>query len=71
MHNHLAWYRSEVFLSALFAPRTHVSCCDGYCGGHDQEFGLKFCAVVKETEPELFKAMRWAEAGGLDPGELG
>ena len=27
-----------------------------------KEFGLKFCAVVKETEPELFKAMRWAEA---------
>ena len=26
------------------------------------EFGLRFCAVVKETEPELFKAMRWAEA---------
>ena len=23
------------FLSALFAPRTHVSCCDGYGGGHD------------------------------------
>ena len=27
-----------------------------------KEFGLKFCAVVKETERELFKAMRWAEA---------
>ena len=27
-----------------------------------KEFGLKFCAVVKETEPESFKAMRWAEA---------
>ena len=27
-----------------------------------EEFGLKFCAVVKETEPELVKAVRWAEA---------
>ena len=26
-----------------------------------KEFGLKFGAVVKETEPELFKAMKWAE----------
>ena len=25
-----------------------------------KEFGLKICAVVEETEPELFKAMRWA-----------
>ena len=31
-----------------------------------EEFGLKFCAVVKETEPELFKAMRWEEAEEKD-----
>ena len=35
MHNHLAWQRIGVFLSAPFAPRTHVSCCDAYCGDHD------------------------------------
>ena len=34
-----------------------------------KEFGLKFCAVVKETEPELFKAMRWAEAEENDISE--
>ena len=31
-----------------------------------KEFGLQFCVVVKETEPELFKAMRWAEAEDND-----
>ena len=34
-----------------------------------EEFGLKFCAVVKETEPELFKAMRWAVAEENDISE--
>ena len=34
-----------------------------------KEFGLKFCAVVKGTEPELFKAMRWAEARENDATE--
>ena len=30
--------------------------------GEWKEFGLKFCAVIKGTEPELFKAMRSVEA---------
>ena len=34
-----------------------------------KEFGLKFCAVVKETEPELLKATRWAEAEENDISE--
>ena len=34
-----------------------------------KEFGLKFCAVLKETEPKLFKAMRWADAEEKDISE--
>ena len=39
------------------------------CEEERKAFGLKFCAVVKEIEPELFKAMKWAEAEKNDISE--